>query len=853
MWKKSLSFLLALVLVLGGSVTARADEVPEETSVGEGIPVDETRFPDEVFRGFVLENCDLDKDGQLSAEEADAVTALDVSGLGIASLQGVELFSSLTVLECQNNDLTELDLTENRALEELRCYRNRLTRLDVSGCPSLRTLHCEKNALTSLDLAGNPKLTILQCQENLLSSLDMSHCGELDFLVCSDNFLPFLDVSSNLRLTQVQAGDNGAVQTLNENGVLDLEDIPGFDPDRASGWTHASLSETLLTPELRAECVQFTYDLDGDAGEKTAVFTWQLPGPAGIPIDEQHFPDAHFRLVVSHQLDTTPDALLTQAEIDAATRIEADNFEIASLEGLAYFPELRELCCSGNKLPFVDISANPLLTGLNAGDNEAVMEGNWDRTVDLGAIPGFDPARASGWDGGTVTENLLTVDEGTDTVRFTYDADGAAGEETVRLTWKVIFPERPEGTVIDKAAFPDEGFRRYVMEHCDPDGNGILSGEEIRGVTSLDVPDLGIASLAGAEVFAELRTLNCANNCLPALSLGAWPKLAALDCSFNALTELDLSENSRLETFSCAHNALSSLNTADCPELRALDCRDNALDTLDVSRNDRLTALFCGENRLAELDVGKCPELAELNCDYNRLERLVLPEGGSLKILSCNFNSLSQLEVSAQKGLIWLFVGGNRLEELDLSAQNDLEKLDMAGNPVASLDVRVGSMQKPENEEAPEETRPQETTPPQAEPCTEGHTLGPWIDRVSPSCAETGIRAHRDCQVCGRHFDREGREIKDLTLPKEPASHRHTEKTPRVEPTCTEDGFTAGVRCMDCDTYLTGHVRIPARHTLTPWIRAVKATDTRPGAPGHFDCRVCGKHFDGQGQEITLE
>lgn len=849
MWKKGLNFLLAMALLAGLALPVQAADVTGETEpavtaetegASQGIPVDEGHFPDGMFRAFVLETCDADGDGSLREGEIGAVTELDVSNQGITSLAGVEFFGSLRVLECQGNSLTELDLSGNPALEELRCYRNGLKSLDVGNCPELRSLYCGKNMLTSLKLEGNPKLSILQCQENSLSKLDVSHCPNLDFLVCSDNALPFLDLTANSKLTQVQAEGNAAMQNLMRNAGLDLAAVPGFDPSRASNWEGGGLDGTLLTPEARAERLRFTYDM-GRGNE--AVFTWQLPSPEGIPIDERHFPDENFRLVVSHDLDTTPDGILTPEEVTAATRIQAESFEISSLEGLSYFSELRELFCGGNRLPFVDVSANPQLTELSAGENAAALEGCWDRTLDLAAVPGFDPARASGWEGASVEGTILTAFEGVDTLHFIYDADGDAGEKTVALTWELSFPPKPEGTPIDGASFPDEALRAWVLANCDPDGNGVLSLEEAGAVTALEVPDAGIATLAGAEIFANLRRLNCENNGLTQLNPGLWPKLEALNCVFNSLTELDVSKNGNLTSLLCAHNKLTALNLADCPELRTLDCRDNGLDMLDVSRNDRLISLSCGENRLEELDVRKCSELTDLNCDYNCILELKLPESGALQKLSGCFNRLTQLDVSRQNRLVWLLVGGNPLTELNLPG-HPLEKLAYSNEPLTDQP----------SETVPEETPPEETVPEETEAgketCGDGHTLGPWIDRVRPTCAQTGVRAHRDCEVCGRHFDKKGRELTDLVLAKEPGSHLHTEHIPKVKETCTEDGFTAGTFCRDCGTYISGHTRIPARHALTHWIRAVKATDTRPGVPGHFDCKVCGKHFDADGREI---
>lgn len=814
MGRKSLCFLLALALALGcGGMTARASEVTEETTVAaetteaaavvdQGVAVEEDRFPDGTFRAFVAETCDTDGDGLLSPEEIGAVTELNVSGLGIESLRGVELFPDLTVLECQNNSLTELDLTGCAQLRELRCFRNRLTQLNVSGCPELRSLHCGENLLETLLLDNCPKLVTLQCQENRLSKLNLGNCPALDFLVCSDNCLAFLDLSANPVLTEIQAEGNES--TLES---MDLASIPGFDPARASDWENAAVEGTVLTASPRAAHVRFTYDLDGRGN--TTQFTWLLPGCEGIAIDERNFPDENFRLVVSHSLDTTPDGLLTPAEIGAATRIEAEDFEIASLEGLAYFTELRVLSCGGNRLPYVDVSANPQLTDLSAEGNAAELTGRWDRTLDLTAISGFDPARASQWEGASVAENLLMAQA--DTVRFLYDTDGAGNN--VAMTWHLTFPEPPVGTPIDEVHFPDEQFRACVKRALDPDGDEVLTDDEIQAVTELDVSGAGIASLAGLEWFPNLRTLNC---------------------SYNELTALDLRSSGQLENLACAHNRLTALTPGDCPELRVLDCRDNGLETLNVTRNDRLESLSCGENYLTELDLRKCPVITDVNCDYNRLSSLKLPESGSLATVSCHFNHLTQLDASAQKDLRWLFAGGNPLEQLSLPEQCTPEKLDCPAEPMFA----------PNEEPSAAEEAPPAIQPPE-ELCPNGHSFGPWIPQERPTCSETGILTHRDCTVCGKHFDKAGREISDLTIPRKPDRHIHTEKTPRVEPTCTEDGFTAGIYCRDCGSYLSGHTVIPARHTLTAWIKA------RTGVRGHFDCKICGKHFDADHNELA--
>ncbi len=88
---------------------------------GTDVTIDETTFPDDNFRTYVEENCDTDGDGSLSATEIKAVTGIDVSGWSITDLSGVENFTALKSLWCYENQLTELDVSQNTALRELYC------------------------------------------------------------------------------------------------------------------------------------------------------------------------------------------------------------------------------------------------------------------------------------------------------------------------------------------------------------------------------------------------------------------------------------------------------------------------------------------------------------------------------------------------------------------------------------------------------------------------------------------------------------------------------------------------------------------------------------------------------------
>ena len=46
------------------------------------------------------------------------------------------------------------------------------------------------------------------------------------------------------------------------------------------------------------------------------------------------------------------------------------------------------------------------------------------------------------------------------------------------------------------------------------------------------------------------------------------------------------------------------------------------------------------------------------------------------------------------------------------------------------------------------------------------HKFGKWIDEVKATNKNTGTMAHKDCTYCGKHFDKDNNEIKDLTIAK---------------------------------------------------------------------------------------
>mgnify|MGYP001781310214 CR=1 FL=1 len=98
---------------------------------------------------------DKNRDRQISEKEASVVGGLSVGFADILNMDEIKYFTALTFLECVENKLTSLDLSNNTALTDLHCSDNKLTSLDLSNNTALTRLECNDNPLTKIILPKN--------------------------------------------------------------------------------------------------------------------------------------------------------------------------------------------------------------------------------------------------------------------------------------------------------------------------------------------------------------------------------------------------------------------------------------------------------------------------------------------------------------------------------------------------------------------------------------------------------------------------------------------------------------------------------------------------------------------------
>ena len=276
MKKRFLLLTLAMFIVLSTFPAASA------------APGDAINFPDPNFEAAVRESIGKPA-GSITRSDVEGKTTLSIKDRSVSNLSGIEHFTSLKVLNCDNNNLTALDMSKNTELTTLYCGSNSLNSLDVSKNTALTSLWCGENKLASLDVSKNAKLEYLLCYDNQLSSLDVSKNTELASLSCSNNGLTSLDVSKNTKLVWLNSSGN-LLTTLDvgKNTELTSFTCPGnkltsLDVSKNTKLEWLTCSDNQLTTLDVSNCTSLLYlycELNNMASEDAVI------GLSGTKVDK---------------------------------------------------------------------------------------------------------------------------------------------------------------------------------------------------------------------------------------------------------------------------------------------------------------------------------------------------------------------------------------------------------------------------------------------------------------------------------------------------------------------------------------------------------------------------------------
>ncbi len=356
-------------------------------------------IPDSALKSYLVQNYDYDGDGEISIMEADAITQVNCSGLGISDLSGLEACANLEYLDCSGNSIYVIDLPGLTKLTSILCYDNVLTDINLSGCTALTSLRIMGTGINALN--GNT-LTIEGYGQSGSLALSMANTQITSIIVRGSQQLTSLDLTENTQLTSLDASGNTALQSLDVSTLIHLTslDVHGCDL-QAFDVTHNTELVTLICndnsiPSLNVgNCPQLV-TLECNKNSLTRIDVTKNPALQRLDLSDNTLSMTDFT---------------SNPNLDF---LDVSNNSALSILNVKNNPMLTKLNASGLAITALDLSANTALDSIDAGNNAsltsitiknnpnhpylAIMDGTRfeDITIDIDtntylAVSGFTP------------------------------------------------------------------------------------------------------------------------------------------------------------------------------------------------------------------------------------------------------------------------------------------------------------------------------------------------------------------------------------------------------------------------------------------------------------------------------
>ena len=236
----------------------------------DGIAINEKNFPDVAFRNYIQKKADKNNNYSLDSDELEKLQEIYLSnGDNVKDCTGIEYLinlKSITIKDCSLT--TPLDLTYNTEVVYLNVENCALESLIVNS-DSMTYLDCQNNNLEELDLTNVSNLTYLNVSNNNISYIDVSNCTDLNKILVEYNPLVCLDLSNNPIVKTLS--DTGLIRNLTQTTCNPLEFI-GLDTSKITQITGANILDGKIYPT--STTVKYTYQCNDTI---SADFTLTLP------------------------------------------------------------------------------------------------------------------------------------------------------------------------------------------------------------------------------------------------------------------------------------------------------------------------------------------------------------------------------------------------------------------------------------------------------------------------------------------------------------------------------------------------------------------------------------------------
>lgn len=225
---------------------------------------------DENLKAYLLSVADADKDGKITAAEAEAVTEVDFSGKKVSSVLGLEWFTALKKINASNNEIAEFDATVFSKLVTLNVSNNKIKALDISGTKCDK-VYASNNELESFNFKGYDLEYVDLSHNKISGSLQFKYQQYLKYLNVSDNKLKTLTCNGLYSLTDLDISNNDIQYLYNYENGLYLTSCNALQNFKANNFGATYGLDTVLKYKNQLKTVELK-GVDFSASKTTKIY-----------------------------------------------------------------------------------------------------------------------------------------------------------------------------------------------------------------------------------------------------------------------------------------------------------------------------------------------------------------------------------------------------------------------------------------------------------------------------------------------------------------------------------------------------------------------------------------------------
>jgi hypothetical protein len=423
------------------------------------------------------------------------ISHLDISNRNITSLAGIQHFTSLQSLDVSNNQLTELDISNNHWLNTLHVHFNYIASPDdVIGWQN-RFSHAGDAWDWWSDFwffpqsqNQNPDITAdFKCPNFLMAVRGIIDVYEPDPIFPHHvNGIDYLDIR-NRSITSLAGIEHfTSLHTLNVNN----NHLTGLDVSKNHQLSGLYVYGNIMsTPD---DVIGMHSDFASDI--PFSQF-WFFPQREIVDITAD-FKCPNFLRSVRQQINVPEPNPVFSYHVGGLRTLWTQSSNITSLAGIQHFTSLDSITVSNNQITELDLSKNTELRSLDVRNNNLTK-------LDISNNPQLSWLN--------ISNNLMTSPD---------DIIGWTGSTLTFL---------PQREIVDITAdFTCSNFRAVVRNATGIPAPNPIFKHNVDSIRYLDVFNRNVTSLAGIQHFTELRFLVVSNNRLTSLNLSSNTQLQRL-------------------------------------------------------------------------------------------------------------------------------------------------------------------------------------------------------------------------------------------------------------------------------------------------------------------------------------